>query len=720
MGTPLEMMITTLPTKGTLYQVLLATPVPKRCTGALHRSAPHACCHLCVPSSDSTECLYALARTRLHALCLSARCLSQTDDGTLTGNRTKIDKHYNNFDVGTTFPQYASRVLRVSSFWGNPPQADYHPMTILGPPDCATYGECPQEQAWVSDMSVYPPIGQLLLHSGLVAYVVAASPADATLSIEYGKQFKPDPAQPADAPWRQCIINPAGSHQYPGDCSFDFAGYTINAETMRVSATVPRTSVEGLLSGGWSPLNQEYIGDANMTGGGAFGEEYRFDHNQKDTYSGGAVPYTEFIEIAIEEPVFPVLVEVGSSRGMGHIVNIKARPHVGDGDEEAAGGEWTSIYSGTALLEDQATAARTREYWRWTPSGACRPHHQTSVFRIEVDTSSATGINDWNYIDYVRVYGASLLQPAALPSGHTKVVYVPHEHANGDDHFSYAASDCPGNIFRFSASSGEVDISIAAVNDPPYAIDRHIKVTSYESANVNLAFGDDDVDDTLGDNLTITLTQMPAASTFSVYMSADDYGSQTDLQKVNSVPFQMPASAQGRVHVVAGGEVGNETFAFTVRDASGEEAAAVVTILVQPQPASFAPLISAMSILGAISIIAATFALYKFVGFIQSAVKAKKMHEKEREARCRKAFTAAMTQCHACHLISLENLRALGRLMPHEYARDRGLLVTMDNFEDLITFSNENPTAFISQCVALGASTPWPRASGWLCRRVAA
>ena len=45
--------------------------------------------------------------------------------------------------------RYASRVLAVSSFWGNPPQAGYHPMTILGPPDCATYGECPQQQPWV-------------------------------------------------------------------------------------------------------------------------------------------------------------------------------------------------------------------------------------------------------------------------------------------------------------------------------------------------------------------------------------------------------------------------------------------------------------------------------------------------------------------------------------------------------------------------------------------
>ena len=314
-----------------------------------------------------------------------------------------------------------------------------------------------------------------------------------------------------------------------------------------------------------------------------------------------------------------------------------------------------------------------------------------------MDTSSATGITDWNYIDYVRVYGAPLLQPAALPSGHSTVVYVPHEHANGADQFSYSASDCPGNIFRFSRPSEEIHISIAAVNDPPEATSDHIEIPSGENANVHLAYRD--VDDPLGVNLTITLTQLPVASTLKVYKAADASGSQMELEKVSSVPFQLPASALGQVQVDAGDIIGNETVGFTVRDASGEEASAVLTILITPPPASFAPLITGMSVLGAISMIAATFALYKFVGFIRTAVKAKKLHEEEREARCRKAFTAAMTQCHACHLISLENLRALGRLMPHEHARDRGLLVTMDNFDDLIQFSNSSPTAFISQSV---------------------
>jgi hypothetical protein len=74
--------------------------------------------------------------------------LFQTSDGTLSGARTPILTPYNLFDVGSMIEQYASRVISVSSFWGSPPYAGYHPLNFLGPPDCSTYGECPMEADW--------------------------------------------------------------------------------------------------------------------------------------------------------------------------------------------------------------------------------------------------------------------------------------------------------------------------------------------------------------------------------------------------------------------------------------------------------------------------------------------------------------------------------------------------------------------------------------------
>ena len=42
------------------------------------------------------------------------------------------------------------------------------------------------------------------------------------------------------------------------------------------------------------------------------------------------------------------------------------------------------------------------------------PRREGEQLRLEVDTSGATGIADWNYIDYVKVVGSEILQPAAL------------------------------------------------------------------------------------------------------------------------------------------------------------------------------------------------------------------------------------------------------------------------------------------------------------------
>jgi hypothetical protein len=51
-------------------------------------------------------------------------------------------------------------------------------------------------------------------------------------------------------------------------------------------------------------------------------------------------------------------------------------------------------------------------------------------------------IDDWNYIDYVRVFGSLTLSTAALRSGQHQVVYVPNEHAHGEDSFEFRASEC--------------------------------------------------------------------------------------------------------------------------------------------------------------------------------------------------------------------------------------------------------------------------------------
>ena len=104
--------------------------------------------------------------------------------------RHRIEQPYSLFDVGSVFSQYLDRVVAVSSFWGAAPYSGYHPLNILGPPDCASYGECSGEGAWVTDAAVYPNVGQLVIHATAPAYVVATDPSARTVTIEYAKMYK--------------------------------------------------------------------------------------------------------------------------------------------------------------------------------------------------------------------------------------------------------------------------------------------------------------------------------------------------------------------------------------------------------------------------------------------------------------------------------------------------------------------------------------------------
>jgi hypothetical protein len=115
-------------------------------------------------------------------------------------------------------------------------------------------------------MAAYPEIGQRLLHATLVAYVTAADTAAATLTIEYAKMFKAN----ASGALQQCIIDPASSSKrYPEDCAFELRHFSISPGTGRLTAVVNRSSVGPMDAAGWSPLNSDYVGDTQMSGGKA-------------------------------------------------------------------------------------------------------------------------------------------------------------------------------------------------------------------------------------------------------------------------------------------------------------------------------------------------------------------------------------------------------------------------------------------------------------------
>lgn len=426
-----------------------------------------------------------------------------TSDGTLAGERTLIDRPYSFFDVGSDVQaQYLDQVVAVSSFWGLPPDASYHPLTVLGPPDCSTQGECKTEDLrpglnWLSDATVYPPIGQRVLHAGLVAFVAAVNATASTVDLHYHRMYKPDAA--AGGALRQCQFDPAqpALRTYPDHCDFALAP----AGGGVLARTAPRAELSGMAAGAWSPLRKAYMGNLTSAGGGAFGPQYVFAHNQAEHYPLNTPPYTEYIEVSLAQSTYLVSLELGSPRGMGHVVNLKAWQ-----DSAQA---WVSFYQGAPRVEEAAAYMETKRYWRWAPD-VCRLHFPVQRLRIEVDTSLETGVSDWNYIDYVLVHGEmSAIQPAALRTGVPYVVYVPDQDEEGDDEFTYVATDCPGSMLRSStadgAAAGTVTIRINATNDAPVATPQTLQLP-VDTSQTLLVLAAADVDSTA---LTYTITSLP-------------------------------------------------------------------------------------------------------------------------------------------------------------------------------------------------------------------
>lgn len=428
-----------------------------------------------------------------------------TSDGTLAGARTEITTTYSFFDVGSDVQgQYVHSVRAVSSYWpgtasGSPVYAGYHALNILGPPDCNTYGECGSDtlmNPWLADAgpvyTLYPPIGQRVMHSGLFAWVDAYNVSAGTVDLIYHPVYKAN----ASGELQKCFF-PIPNVTYPTDCDFGL----VPASGV-VTGTVARSAIAGMDSGVWCPKKKGYTGNLVMAGGGTFGPEYVYSHNQDDVYLSSTPKYTEWIEVSLETPAYVASVEIGMPRGMGHVVAIRAW------DPTALA--WVALYTGDADLEVAAAYAETREYYRWAPD-TCRVHFRVTHLRIEVDTSVETGIADWNYIDYVRVYGSlGDIQSAALRTGVNKVVYVPDADEYGADAFSFHATDCPGSLLRSSAES-VVAIAIGAVNDAPAAVTQTIDV-SVDTTTTLTVLGVTDVDSS---SLLYTVSSVPSDVTLT-------------------------------------------------------------------------------------------------------------------------------------------------------------------------------------------------------------
>ena len=175
----------------------------------------------------------------------------------------------------------------------------------------------------------------------------------------------------ADGALQRCVMwNTAASAAaavYPDDCAVSDA---------QIRRRVPRDALSPLAAMVWSPA-QKRRSDVLISAPGVWGAEYAFTWNQS-SYRSATPTYTEWIEIAISQPVNLVSLEVGSPRGMGAITRMYAR---------AVGGAWLLVYEAESLKG--LSNAQKLQYHRWLPN-VCRPHVVVSEFRLELDTSLET------------------------------------------------------------------------------------------------------------------------------------------------------------------------------------------------------------------------------------------------------------------------------------------------------------------------------------------
>ena len=376
--------------------------------------------------------------------------------------------------------QYVRRVVSVSSFWGSPPYAGYHAMNVIGSPMCVggsgrLDSECSldrrslflqQNGKWERKLSI-DDIGELVLvhrpggYAASPGTIVGVDPEMNLVNVSVTVLHKT-----VNGIVLPCIIDKEYG-AYPKDCNTSLANAkaleSISGEINDVF-TFQRSELHGIVNGVWSPLSRNF--NENVQKGGdealAFGSEYAFTHHQPTYYESPLYnpPYTEYIEVSFESKVYPTGIVIGCPYGCYTVVAVRAKYEDSKGNEM-----WIKMFTGEADAKRERMRNEMNMYAHFNPS-TCQAPFKTNTIRIELDTTSKTGIGGWNYIDYIQLQGAMEMQRAVLRYPNRSVYYMPHKHANGIDSFEYKASDCLGNAFRATVPTNVI-MNITAENDPP-------------------------------------------------------------------------------------------------------------------------------------------------------------------------------------------------------------------------------------------------------------
>lgn len=166
----------------------------------------------------------------------------------------------------------------------------------------------------------------------------------------------------------------------------------------------------------------------------------------------------EFIEVRFPNKVYVTAFELYETYKPGAVFEVSSAPEYTDdntvaccGPDFPAGGNcdgrptcskntaWRTLWSGTAGNSGDVANV-------FAPP-LCPYAYQTDVIRLDLDTAAAAG---WNNFDAAKLYGSlefppGLILPDATDAGaENKVIYAPLSGVHGTDSFEYAVTDCLG------------------------------------------------------------------------------------------------------------------------------------------------------------------------------------------------------------------------------------------------------------------------------------
>lgn len=125
-----------------------------------------------------------------------------------------------------------------------------------------------------------------------------------------------------------------------------------------------------------------------------------------------------------------------------------------------------------------------------------------------------------------------------------------------------------------------------------------------------------------------------------------------------------------------------------------------------PDKAFVVPVITALvSTLGCLLLVACAFGARRLVARAAAALRSEHHERIDKIDRVTNAAAKCSELLYAMNFIRFSQFRACGKMVAHEEARDAGLLVCIDEFDELPAFLSEHPTVFISH-QWLGSTAP--------------